>query len=202
MSAASGINIDAEPASLNVRNAPVYDRPADDWYVDPVWCTELLLKHERFVGEIYDPCAGGGNIVTACRAAGLPTKASDIAPKSDGIVALDFLSYSERYQNIIFNPPYKDAERFIRHALSLATSKVAALVQQQFPFSQARHRLFTETPVARLYLLSTRPSMPPGRLLQSGEIKAAGGKTDYLWIIWDHDHKGPPQSFWLKREAE
>ncbi|HVI92297.1 MAG TPA: hypothetical protein VM659_28665 [Dongiaceae bacterium] len=126
---------------------------------------------------------------------------SDIAPKAAGIERMDFFNARCRYQNLIFNPPYKDAERFIRRALDLAEHKVAALVQQQFPFSQTRHSLFTETPVARLYFLSTRPSMPPGRLLQAGEIKAKGGKTDYLWIVWDHDHKGPPQSFWLRREA-
>lgn len=187
-------------------NAPIkpagYGRESDDWYVDPIWCTELLLKHERFVGSVFDPCAGGGNITTACWKAGFDVEASDINPKADFIDQRDFIAthFAPR-PNIIFNPPYKNAEAFIRQALKCARHKVAALVQQQFPFSQARHSLFTETPLARLYFLSTRPSMPPGRLLQAGEIKAAGGKTDYLWMVWDHDHKGPPQAFWLMKEA-
>jgi len=193
-------NVTAKPAP-DFRSAPAYDRPADDWYVDPVWCTELLLKQERFIGAIFDPCAGGGNIVMACRMAGLSADGSDIDPKAEFIAQRDFLQADGRCSNIIFNPPYNQAESFIRYALRCTTHKVAALVQQQFPFSRARNPLFTETPLARMYFLSSRPSMPPGRLLQAGEIQAKGGKTDYLWMVWDHDHKGPPQAFWLMRDA-
>lgn len=197
---------DAAPQSplseiFKTRRAPIHDRPADDWYCDPVWCTELLLENEIFAGgQIWDPCAGGGNVISACQKAGLWALGTDLAPKAPHIIELDFMSdHRHSAANIAFNPPYKHAEAFIRRALDLATHKVAALVQQQFPFSQGRHKLFTETPIARLYYLSTRPSMPPGRLLQAGEIEARGGKTNYLWMVWDKGWKGAPQAFWLKR---
>jgi hypothetical protein len=189
-------------AGLNNRAAPVYDRPDDDWYVDPVWCTELLIQNERFPGAIWDPCAGGGNIGKAFDAAGRQILSTDAYPKAKWIGKQDFMAnHSVRSDCIVFNPPYRDAEQFIRRALDLSDNKVAALVQQQFPYSQARHRLFTETPIARLYFFSSRPSMPPGRLLQAGEIEAKGGKTDYLWCVWEHGHRGAPQAFWLKREV-
>lgn len=193
---------DAALSMPRLRSAPIYDRPSDDWYVDPLWCTELLLKEERFIGAVFDPCAGGGNVVMACRAAGLVADGSDIDPKAEWMPRQNFLATGGKCSNIIFNPPYNQAEAFIRHALECVTHKVAALVQQQFPFSQARHSLFTETPIARLYYLSSRPSMPPGRMLRDGEIQAKGGKTDYLWMVWDKSWRGPPQAFWLKREGK
>lgn len=186
---------------VTMRSVPVYDRPDDDWYCDPAWCTDLLLKKERFIGSAFDPCAGRGTIVEACRAHGIVAFGSDINPKRDWISRQNFLTTDTSRRNFIFNPPYKHAEVFIRHALKCTEHKVAALVQQQFPYSQARHSLFTETPVSALYFLSSRPSMPPGHLLDAGEITAKGGKTDYLWIVWDHGHKGPPQAFWLMRDV-
>lgn len=176
-----------------------HDRHHRDWYVDPAFCTELLLGAVKFGGSIWDPCAGQGTIVDACTAAGLRAFGTDISPEAPHIAELDFLAeHRGAADNIVFNPPYKEAEKFIRRALVLARSRVAVLLQQQFPYSQARYQLFTEHPPEQILFLSSRPSMPPGHLLRDG-MAQKGGKVDYLWIVWDRGHRGATTCGWLIR---
>ena len=101
--------------------------------------------------------------------------------------------------SIVTNPPYGLAEAFVRHALLPAEYNVAVLVQSKFPYSQRRHRLFSEHPPARIYFLSDRPSMPPGDKLAADIVEAKGGKTDYLWKVWDRSHLGPTTAYWLRK---
>src|SRR6185312_10537812 len=101
--------------------------------------------------------------------------------------------------SIVSNPPYRVTQEFIERALKIATYKVAMLVQSKFPYSQRRHALFTTHPPARIYFLSDRPSMPPGDAYLAGEIKAVGGKMDFMWIVWDAAHAGPTEAHWLRR---
>ena len=79
------------------------------------------------------------------------------------------------------NPPYNLAHRFVLRALTLARQKVAIISRLDFLASQKRYELFKGTPVSRVLVLSTRPSMPPG----GTDIPAKGGQHDYCWIIWD-----------------
>lgn len=174
-----------------------YDRPAefhlrdeDDWYVEPEWCVEALLDAERFEGPIWDPACGSGTIPRVCHRRGYEVYGSDIVDRGcPGWWKQDFvrdplgrvLPYS-----IVTNPPYKLAETFVRRALNACTGKVAMLVQAKFLFSQQRHKLFTQQPPSTVYILSRRPSMPPGRAYLAGEVEAKGGKVDYCWLVWGH----------------
>lgn len=181
-----------------------YSRNGLDFFIEPDWSVDLLLDAEPFYGRCYDPACGSGNIVRRCLARGLDAYGSDIADRGFGTGGCDFLSApltEELPANIIFNPPYVLAQQFIEHALKLATHKVAALVQSKFPYSQRRHALFSQHPPARIYFLSTRPSMPPGEGLLDGTIKAKGGKLDYCWLVWARDHRGATTAHWLKRGA-
>jgi hypothetical protein len=59
-------------------------------------------------------------------------------------------------------------------------------------------------PLARVWLLSRRPSMPPGIywgqrnnfgcLIQEEET---GGKMDYSWFVFDHGYTGKVTIDWL-----
>jgi hypothetical protein len=194
---------------ISGRKGPLYyseprshERDARDFYVEPEWAVELLLNVEPFAGWIFDPFAGSGTIVRVAKRHGLMAEGSDLEPRGDGIERADFFETTRRRSNFVFNPPYKGAERAIRHALSLAMLKVAVLVQSKFPYSQTRHRLFTELPPARIYFLSSRPSMPPGEKLLAGTVEAKGGKLDYCWIVWSKDRTDITTAHWLKRGAQ
>jgi hypothetical protein len=50
-----------------------------------------------------------------------------------------------------------------------------------------------------VWLLTPRPSMPPGEVIARGE-KPGGGKTDFCWLVFDRTHSGPPELRWLHRD--
>ena len=60
-------------------------------------------------------------------------------------------------------------------------------------------RWLASTPLSRIYLLSPRPSMPPGHVILAGE-EPGGGKQDFVWLVWDHEHQGLPELHWLCRD--
>jgi hypothetical protein len=182
-----------------------YRRQREDFYTEPAWTVELLLDAEDFSGFVWDPACGAGTIPQACERRGLRAGGTDIAKRPYGS-RHDFLGDRtppwDAVANIVCNPPYRLAEAFIGRALSIADSKVAMLVQAKFPYSQRRHALFTARPPTRLYFLSTRPSMPPGDQLLAGTVRPAGGKLDYLWMVWDAARRGgPTECRWLRRPA-
>lgn len=180
-------------------------RHVEDWYIEPAWTVELLLAAEPFTGGIWDPACGSGTIVATAIACGLTAVGTDLVDRGFGsrhdfLLDLAPLPFGG-VANIVCNPPYRIADKFIERALRVAERKVAMLVQSKFPYSQRRHALFTTHPPARLCFLSTRPSMPPGEKLLAGTLKPEGGKLDYLWMVWDRAHRGPTECRWLKRGA-
>lgn len=192
--------VSAQPRTKGNGRSSGYVQDPHGFYVDPVWCTELLLDAEHFLGPIWDPAYGSGNILRACRARGFVTFGSDIVLRTDHVTVQqkDFLgssTYGPEVASIICNPPYKLAEEFIRRALLTARHKVAMILPLKFLASTKRYDLFTSTPVSCVYTLSSRPSMPPGGVA----VEAKGGFTDYCWIVWTHGHKGPALHDWLIR---
>jgi len=60
-------------------------------------------------------------------------------------------------------------------------------------------RWLENTPLQRIWLLTPRPSMPPGQHILDGG-KVGGGKSDYCWLVWEHGYSGLPEIRWLHRE--
>lgn len=176
-----------------------FETDPDGWYVEPTSSTEFLLARERFVGPVWDPCCGQGNIVTTMRAAGVEAYGTDIKRRVDdpaepdwwGGVS-DFLadrwSHEGSMQNVVMNPPYGRAllaEAFIRKALAMPIAKVAAFANSKFLFGSGRAAgLYAEHRPSRVYPISPRPSCPPGEFLRRGG-KASGGVENFVWIVWD-----------------
>lgn len=175
-------------------------REANDWYVEPSWCVDLLLKAVEFTGGVWDPCCGSGTIPKAVLAhrdyANGDVGGSDLVARGFCEGGSDFFADQGPWCNLIFNPPYARAEQFILHAIEVATHKIAAIVNLKFLASQGRReRLFKPHPPAYVLILSRRPSMPPG----GSGIEAKGGTADYCWIVWDNQETGCllPNVRWL-----
>jgi hypothetical protein len=87
----------------------------------------------------------------------------------------------------VTNPPFGRAvlaEKFIRHAISLKPEKLAVFVDARFLFGKARAAgMYDEFPPARVWMITPRPSCPPGAYLKAGN-KAGGGTADYCWLVW------------------
>lgn len=201
-------------AQAQAKKAHVWQRDALDWYVEPAAVTTALLAVERFVGTVWDPCCGQGNIVTALRDGGVNAFGTDIEQRHDGgqwwAGQYDFLAAGDplvtRAPNIVMNPPFfrgKGAEAFIRRALDIATGKVACFVDIRFLAGGARaNGLWKDRPPHRIWIITPRVSCPPGEYLAAGN-KAGGGSSDWCWLVWDLT--APPathsETRWLRWRA-
>lgn len=185
-----------------------YARDELDFYVEPAWCVDLLLDNEVFIDDCLDPACGLRTIVSTVRKRGITCWCSDIVERlpntnENDLEPDNFLEYTldpyHSVPNIICNPPFKYAVPFCLRALEVTRHKVAMLLPLSFLASQKRKaELFDPHPPARVYVLSRRPSMPPGQMLiDNPEYVGKGGSVDYCWIVWDHGAKGPTQMEWL-----
>lgn len=171
-----------------------YERDENEWYIEPRFCTRALLKAERFFGMVLDPACGQGHIVRECHAAGVNAIGSDIVQRVDRdliphFYKSDFLTDQQKsVANIICNPPFfraKGTEAFIRRALDVARNKVAIFADIKFLAGQDRATaLYRELPPDRVYIITPRPSCPPGWALADG-AEASGGTADWIWLVWD-----------------
>jgi hypothetical protein len=96
----------------------------DDLYETPAVAVHALLSVERLIGPIWEPACGPGAIVRELRTAGHKVIASDLVDYGcpDSESRRDFLmerTMPDGARCIVTNPPFKLAEEFVRHALSL-----------------------------------------------------------------------------------
>jgi hypothetical protein len=191
------------PASKRRKNAHVWERSVEDFYVEPEWCSRRLFEQVGFSGTVYDPACGLGRIVRAAREEGYESFGTDIAKRSQDCGSeVDFLS-CQRGQtpvnSIVCNPPFKLAEAFVNKALQIAEYEVAMLLPSTWRCGDSRSRWLEATPLAAVLDLTPRPSMPPGTVIEA-EIDAGGGTTDYAWYIWRRGYKGAYRGGWLRRD--
>jgi hypothetical protein len=181
-------------------DAHIWEREANEHYVEPRWCSERLFTDEAFVGEVYDPCCGFGRIIEGARKLGLTAYGSDLIDRgfAGAKSGIDFLSTDiDNVDNIVCNPPFDIASAFAAKALATARGRVAMI----FPTARlnAAHWLHG-TPLRRVWMMTPRPSMPPGHVITAGG-KITGGKMDYCWLVWEVGHKGEAEIKWLRRDA-
>lgn len=185
---------------LRKRESHLWERDPNDWYVEPEWCSARLFVMEQFVGTIWDPACGMGRILAGARAAGLPAIGTDLIDRGCGAGGVDFLKLDEHPPNIVSNPPFSLAEKFVIRALNLTQRKVAMLLPANWVQGDTRSRWLETTPLARVLFITPRPSMPPGTVVAAGGTPG-NGTTDYAWFIWSRGHRYAPTIGWLRRDA-
>jgi len=134
----------------------------------PVW-TRALLDNVEFKGPVLEPASGYGDMVRVLEEHGYSVTASDILEGDD------FLERTEPWVgDIITNPPYKLADEFIHHAMSLASGRVAMLLPIGSLGGINRYKnLWSVKPPEVVLIISRR--MP------------VGGKTsqfNHIWCVW------------------
>jgi hypothetical protein len=162
------------------RHAGVWAKDVLGFYVEPNWVSERLFAREKFSGSVWDPACGIGLIPEAARRAGF---LQEDQPRAD---------------NVVSNPPFDFCAQFVCHALALTSGNgKVAMIWLARRLNAARW--LADTPLARIYLLTPRPSMPPGNVILRGE-KPGGGTQDFCWLVWQHSHVGAPTVHWLHRD--
>ncbi len=109
----------------------------DDLYETPACCVTSAFREGVFSAAgsvIWEPCAGRGAIARELRAVGFSVIAHDLVDyegADPGIASgIDFLlerSAPEGVTAIITNPPFKLADEFIRHGLTLVPRVIVLL---------------------------------------------------------------------------
>jgi hypothetical protein len=191
------------------RRTHIFAPDADDHYVDPAWCSARLFEVEFFGTSgalILDPACGWGRIPQAAKAAGYTVIASDIVDRRrelDGIPfhILDFLERSpiQSAYSIVSNPPFTHVKEFCERALEVATYKVAMIVPlRRLPAAHWLERM----PLESVYLLTPRPSMPPGTWIEAGNTPG-GGSHEFCWLVFNKTTTATaPRMRWLHRDGD
>lgn len=106
----------------------------NDLYETPACAIRTLLRVERLPDTIWEPCAGRGAISREIRATGRSVIAHDLVayPGADFDIVprRDFLmeySSPDGVQAIVTNPPFKNADAFIRHGLRFGLPVIVLL---------------------------------------------------------------------------
>lgn len=192
-----------EAAGRRQKQAHVWDREEHDHYVEPVWCTERLLEREPFSGTIWDPCCGFGHVLQACDKMSLDTVGTDIVRRSEWCSEVrNFLDNTARADNIICNPPFKHCNTppypWVTKAIWTVRNKAALLLPLSWMTGSKRGEWLQTQPLYRVWIITPRPSMPPGRVLAAGEA-AGNGTKDFAWFVFLNGYDGSPKIGWLKK---
>ena len=193
---------------MKARRSHIFLKATDGHYVEPGWCAERLFAVESFGAPgalVLDPAAGWGNIPRAAAAAGYTAMASDIVDRLDrrGLEGVQFHTCNFLKESpvrsawsIACNPPFDRVREFCERGLEIATYKVAMIVPlRRLPAA----RWLESLPLESIYLLTPRPSMPPGAWIEAGNIPG-GGSQDFCWLVFNK-RAGlvAPRLRWLSR---
>jgi hypothetical protein len=164
-----------------------------DHYPTPELAARALLTVETLRGPIWEPCAGHGGIAVPLRAAGHIVHAFDLASWGcpDCGVGVDFLATTKAPAGAriaVFNPPFKHAADFVRHALELVPT-VISLGRLAFLESEARSDLIDGGQLARVHIFKRRLPM----MHRAGwDGPRASSSVCFAWFVFERDHRAKP----------
>jgi hypothetical protein len=192
------------------RESHIFKKEAHGHYVDEAWCSQRLLEAEKFGNPaqvtICDFAVGWGTITDSARQAGYNVVGFDIIDRrrhelGSRFHKLDFLTDPlpaiPRPFAVVCNPPADHIEAFCRRAVASDADRIAMIMLARR--LNAAHWL-QELPLRRIWLLTPRPSMPPGSYIAAGK-KPGGGKQDFCWLIFERGFTGKPELGWLHRDG-
>lgn len=183
--------------NLNGGFKPTTKRFADlsgpDFFPTPSWATEALVDNESFHGDMWESACGNGAMSKVLETVCPNTYSSDLYDRGYGDAGLDFLISSNRFDNIVTNPPYNAAEGFVKAGIERAGRKFALLLRLAFLEGANRQRtIFSDHPPSRVWVFSERITFYPA----GAEVKGSG-TTAYAWFVWDKDAPNQTELKWF-----
>ena len=181
------------------------DRQNEDYYATEPKAVELLLEQETFSPYVWECACGEGHMSEVLKKHGYKVKSTDIIDRGyAGTEIQDFLTTikedieSDFPRDIITNPPYKFAQKFVEHALdiSMDSTKVAMFLKLTFLESKARKKLFEKYPPKVVYVSSSRL-----QCAKNGDFdtyrQGVGTAVAYAWYVWEKGYKGDTIIKWI-----
>ena len=161
------------------------DRQQEDYYASDPKTIDALLEVEDF-NNIWECAAGKGHMTYRLKEYGKEVYSSDLIDRGSWFDEIDFLSSDKEWSgDIVTNPPYKYAQKFIEKSLSILQPgrKAAFLLRLLFVESNKRKRLFKDSPPKYIYVFSSRQEC-----MKDAELDYTfdgGSVTCYAWFIWE-----------------
>ncbi len=178
-----------------------FERRERDAYWTEAWVTAALCDTVRIRSPVWEPACGRGDMVEALRGRGLEVLASDVTDHScPGGFRYDFLSGAPVAlppnlwpRAIVTNPPYENAEAFIRRALEFMEplgGQVAMLLRHEFDCASGRSDLFDHlrSPFACKVTLTKRPRWD----WWEHDKAQASPRHNFSFFCWDYSWVGEP----------
>jgi len=184
-------------ATLGSSSHSERDRETHDFYATEPRAVELLCDLERFHPVILEPACGKGHIAEVLTGRGYAVIAEDLIDRGYGKGGVDFLSRLEIELldlDIITNPPYALAQRFVEKSLEIVKPgrRVAMFLKLTFLEGQNRRKLFELFPPELIYVSSSRLVCS-----LNGTFEEKGSAACYAWFIWRKGFKGEPRLRWF-----
>jgi hypothetical protein len=165
-----------------------------DLYETPPAAVRVLLGVESLEGMTWECACGPGAIVRVLREAGNHVVATDIEDHAYGCPdargGVDFLTQTSAphgVETILTNPPYRLANKFVRHAIALVP-RVVILLPLRFLEGEGRRDILDGGKLARVYVFRNRLPMMH-RAGWDGPI--ASSQMAFAWFVWERGHHGP-----------
>ena len=181
---------------LGASSHALEEREVNDYYATDPKAAEWLLELEPELDNIWECACGEGHISKVLQEYGYNVKSSDLIDRGFGEVQ-DFLTCTATFNgDILTNPPFKLADKFIRHSMTLLEkegNKAIFLLKVQFLESKQRKSLFEEMPFKYLIVNSERQLCA-----KNGEFeKYTSTAQCYCWFIFEKGYEGLPQILWV-----
>lgn len=178
---------------LGAHNEALEEREEHDYYATQPIAAEWLVKLESLDKNIWECACGEGHLSKVFIEHGFNVRSTDLIDRGFGTGGVDFLKETEVFNgDIITNPPYRYAQEFIEHALTLVPMghKVCMFLKVQFLEGRARRKMYESTPPKTVWVSSSR--IQCGR---NGEFK--GSMVAYAWYVWEKGYKGDTTLKWF-----
>lgn len=179
---------------LGASTYSTHDREENDYYAtDPDAINYLFLKDDQF-SDVWECACGAGHLAKRIAAFGKLAKASDIINRGYG-EQMDFFDATAWHGDIITNPPYRWAEKFIEHGLAIIPTgrKIAYFLRLQFLESKQRYWLYKTYPPVAVYVFSGRISCA----INGDFENMAGSAVPYAWFVWQKGYTGKTVIDWI-----
>lgn len=170
-------------------------RAQDDYYATDPKAMELLLAEEAFDSHVWECACGEGHLSKVLEKHGYDVKSTDLVYRGYGGQE-DFLKAEGGFDgDIITNPPYKFALKFVEKALDMVEPgrKVAMFLKLQFLEGKHRKQLFLENLPKVVYVSSSRLGCA-----KNGDFaEIPSSAVAYAWFVWVKGFAGETVIRWI-----
>jgi len=180
-------------------------REDNDFYATKPSALEIALKVWEQDGveldHVWECACGMGHLAEVLRKEGKLLLATDLIDRGYGQGGVDFLGeyFMDRKTtyggDILTNPPFKLAEKFVEKGISLLEegNKLFLFLKIQFLEGQRRKELFGKHPPKYVYVYSARQLC-----CKDGEFEKYTATTQcYAWYIWEKGFTGETTLRWI-----